>query len=811
MAELPKYQSSGIMFSDVPKLDFANVREAFKSSQTMSANLDRLSEFAGKKTLEQRAKEAEQYTVNNPPTQEQLALAKEGVFNPEELVPSGGAYVQDIVRKLQGEQLKNVLHVETQNDYMQILNDVKERKIVSDEELKIKLEAPMIGRAKTLAKISPEAAMSYNALAAANGFQIRKAANEQFELNAKLEYDELTRQSVESGLPMMREIVKQNGTTNPQDTKSQIEAIYAPIKRLAENGTIKSQQHLKEVENELEGLAITGMEKTRSSAIRLAATGDKRAEPALNIAIKEMEAYALSFDVNPKVREKFISDTIEDYHAARIQAEYDLSNDKQGYVNKLKSDMKKGPVGELFDKNGNPTKINRVSRGVEFDKLDSIVNGFEADIRQRNAQAASYRAELKSDITEAKRIQSLGQIVPQTQINELAIRAKKLGLPNEDATVQQIQSLSLLNQDTIGFKKMNYIQLSNTLRQWQSESKNGATLIQAERIDNLNRYRNQFVEGLNKDPVSMMNRSGIDVKTLDLTLPEKDFKLQVFDRVKNSKMFATHNGIKPKFLTVDEASAISTYIASADTDSQVAMLKKLQTAFGKDSYTVMGEISKNAPEYAHIAGMMSVGVPNGTIKDALVGVKHQQMGNKVAQSDIVKNSVISNSLGNAFSKLPSTRNSVIKVADAIYTNRAIQSGSTDIFDEKLYQDALQEAAGGVKTSNGKDWWGGVYKNSKGYNHMIPTNVKQSEFEDIIDKATYLDFAMSANGELYDEKGRPYSVDKLRDAYLMEDTTQDNMRLYYGKPDSATAQQFYTKDGQPLIINYRRLVDRVKGK
>lgn len=811
MAELPKYQSSGVMFADVPSLDFANVREAFKSSQTMANSLDRLSEFAGKKALEQRAKEAEQYTVNNPPTPEQLAKAKEGTFDPAELVPQGGGYVQEAVRKLQGEQLKNVLHVETQNDYMQILNDVKDRKIVSDEELKLKLEAPMIGRAKTLAKISPEAAMSYNALAAANGFQIRKAANEQFELNAKLEYDQLTSQAIESGLPMMREIIKQNGTTNPQATKDQISALYAPIKRLAENGTIKAQQQLKDIENEFEGLAITGMEKTRESAVRLAATGDKRAEPALGIAVREIEEYALAFDVNPRVREKFISDTVGDYHVARIQAEYDLAGNKQGYINKLKSDMKKGPVGELFDKNGNPSKTNRVSRGVELDKLDSIVNGFEADIRQRNAQAASYRAELKADVTEVNRIQSLGQIVPQSQINELATRARNLGLPADNMTVQQIQSLALLNQDTIGFKKMNDVQLSNTLRQWQSETKNGATLVQAQRIDNLNRYRSSFVEGLNKDPVSMMNRAGIDVKTLDLSLPDKDFKLQVSDRVQNAKAFATHNNIKPQFLTSDEAGAISTYIASADTDSQIAMLRKIQTSFGKDAYTVMGQISKTAPEYAHIAGMMSVGVPTNTIKDALVGIKLQQTGNKVAQSDIVKNSVISSSLGNAFSKLPTTRNSIIKTADAIYTNRAIQSGKTDVFDENVYKAALQEASGGVRTASGKDWWGGVHNNSKGYYHMIPTNVKQSEFEDIVQKATFSDFLAAANGELTDSKGRPYSVEKLRDAYLMEDVNQDNMRLYYGNPNSATAQQFYTKDGQPLVINYRKLVNSVKGK
>lgn len=811
MAKLPEYQSSGIMFSNAPSLDFANVRESIKTSQSLSSSLDRLSEFASKQALEQRVKEAEQYTVNNPPTPEQLARAKEGTFDPNELIPSGGKFVQEAVKKLQGEQLKNVLHVETQNDYMQILNEVKDRKILSDEELKIKLEAPIIGRSKTLAKISPEAAMSFNALAAANGFQIRKAANEQFELNAKLEYDELTTQSIDSGLPLMREIVKQNGTSNPQATKDQIQAILEPIKRLSENGTNEAQKQIKKLEDELENLAVTGLDKTKDSAVRLASTGDKRAESALFIAIQEMDDYSLAMNISPQVREKYINNTIEEFHVARIEAEYSVATDKQGYLNKLQADMKKGPIGNLFDKNGTPIKTNRITRGVDFNKLDSIINGFEADIRARRAEGAALRAELKSDITEAKRIQSLGSLVPQAEISSLAKRARALGIPESDNVIQQINSLTLLNQDTAGFRKMNDVQLSSTLRKWQSETKDGASLIQAERIDNLQKYRSSFVEGLSKDPVAMMNKSGMDVATLDFSASDKDFKMQVADRVKNAKIFASHNTITPKFLSADESMALSTYLQTADTESQIKMLNKIQSSFGKDAYTVMSQISKQAPEYAHIAGMMSVGARQNTVKDALIGIKQQQLGNKVSESPTLKNNVIANVLGNSFSKLPSTRSNIVKVADAIYTSRIIQSGRTDVFDDEVYESALQEASGAVRSSDGKDWWGGVYSNSKGYTHVIPTNVKQSEFEDIVEQATYLDFAMSANGELFDSKGKPYSVDKLRNAYLVEDVNQDNMRLYYGNPNEPSSQQFYTKDGQPLIINYRRLVDRVKGK
>lgn len=812
MADLPRYQSTGRVFADVPQLDFANVRESFKQSQSMSNALDKLSSFAFDKAKEVSVQQAVEFSANNAPTPEQIELAKRGEFNPKDLVPGGGAIFQKAVQKLQADQLRNSLEIDLQGQYVNILNDVKNNKITSKQELDAKLAAPVAGMNKVISSLDPESGIKFKAAAAAHGFQINVAANKQFEENFRIEKDVETTKATDSSIAIIRQTHKNLGTSNPELLKQQIDLNRTNISKAGANGTAKhTAEKLKAYDDELEGLAISGLDSTKENVIRLGASGNPKAEKGLSLATKEMSAYADAMGISPQYREKFILSTIEDFHVARLEADYDKAPNKQAFLQSLQKDIKKGAVGPLFDDNGNPIKSDRLSRGIDLPKLNALTNQFEADIRSRKAEYTASVANLKSDITEMNRISSLGSTVPEYEISSLQKRAQSLGLPSNDITVQRINSLTVLNADTNSFKKMNDVQLSNTLRQWQSETKNGATLIQAERINNLTKYKSAFVEGLNKDPVSMMNRAGMDVKTLDLSLPDKDFKLQVSDRVQNAKIFATHHGIKPQFLTSDEASAISTYIASADTDSQMGMLKKIQTSFGKDAYTVLGQISKTAPEYAHIAGMMSVGVPSSTIKDALVGIKQQQAGNKVVQSEIVKNSIISNSLGNAFSKLPTTRSNVIKTADAIYTNRAIQSGNTDSFNETLYRDSLQEAAGAVRTASGSDWWGGIYKSTKGNSHMIPTNVRQSEFQTIVDKATFDDFQFAANGKLTDEKGRPYSASKLRDAYLMEDVTQDNMRLYYGKPDSATAQQFYTQDGQPVVINYRKLVDRVKGK
>jgi len=46
MARLPRFQESGLISADVPRLDFANIRESGRFSQSISENLDRISQFA---------------------------------------------------------------------------------------------------------------------------------------------------------------------------------------------------------------------------------------------------------------------------------------------------------------------------------------------------------------------------------------------------------------------------------------------------------------------------------------------------------------------------------------------------------------------------------------------------------------------------------------------------------------------------------------------------------------------------------------------------------------------------------------------
>jgi Zn/Cd-binding protein ZinT len=54
---LPRYQQTGLLIGDTPRLDFANLQEAARGAQTVSASLDRISQFAFGQAQKQQREE----------------------------------------------------------------------------------------------------------------------------------------------------------------------------------------------------------------------------------------------------------------------------------------------------------------------------------------------------------------------------------------------------------------------------------------------------------------------------------------------------------------------------------------------------------------------------------------------------------------------------------------------------------------------------------------------------------------------------------------------------------------------------------
>lgn len=188
MAELPKYQQTGRIFADVPQLDFANVRESFKAAQSMSAGLDRLSQFAFKDAAEIAQQAAMRAAIDQPITLEQLKEAEKSGITAEDLVKAtgGGRIWQETMRKFQAEQLRNQLEVAANTEALAIKQMVDTNQLVDPAEIKAKFEALQTGMVKPLIGLDPESALKFQHSTGGLIKNLEKAAYDKLGDNYKL-------------------------------------------------------------------------------------------------------------------------------------------------------------------------------------------------------------------------------------------------------------------------------------------------------------------------------------------------------------------------------------------------------------------------------------------------------------------------------------------------------------------------------------------------------------------------------------------------------------------------------------------------
>ena len=575
-----------------------------------------------------------------------------------------------------------------------------------------------------------------------------------------------------------------------------------------------SERHNDRVSQQLKATTLAGLEQRGQDAIRIMSSGVANAETMLFQELQTIKQFGISGGFPPLEIEREMQKIAEQAHIARFRKEYEKAPNKTEFLKRVQADLGAGPIGELYDKEGMPLKQNRITRGIDVNRMGALVNEIEADLRARDAQFRALRTELKTDVSESLRIISLGQVPSEGVVTEIQGRARNLGLPANDPTMRQVNYLSVLRQNSIAFNKMSPMQLGDWIRDAQSKTTGGATLEQAMLIDVAQKSLTHKTTMLDKDPVSYMNQTGAaEVKTLNFAAAPVDLVKQIGERVTQSKSFAASMNSQPKYFSQDEANALNTFLQTATPDQQISLLGFMNQGFGKDSLNAMRELSKSAPEFAHVGGLAISGASKQTLFDALNGAKQRQAGNKPFEGTgdaATKRNVIADQLGSAYAILPETRANILTTADNIYTQRAIVAGKT-VFDEDMYKQAFQEAAGATKDKNGK-MYGGIIE-YRGNRISIPSNIPQDRFSDIIRRATYDDFVAASNGTPADDTGRAYTIDRLRKGYPVSDASGTAFWSFDNPKEKAggTLIGFYTKDGSPLKVDLRVLGERVKAR
>lgn len=162
MADLPRYQQSGVLPADATKLDFANIKESIGLSRGLSSSLDRISQFAFKEAAEKAVREGEQYGAENQPTVDQVIAAKERGEDINSLFPKPGTYFGDAARKIQGAQLRLELESRGREELAKISAALDVGQI-DLKEAQLRIKGMTDGYGRILAPLSAEDGLRFRA------------------------------------------------------------------------------------------------------------------------------------------------------------------------------------------------------------------------------------------------------------------------------------------------------------------------------------------------------------------------------------------------------------------------------------------------------------------------------------------------------------------------------------------------------------------------------------------------------------------------------------------------------------------------
>jgi hypothetical protein len=185
MATLPLYQQTGYLPADVPRLDYANLKEQAQQLTTITSALDRVSNFAFKQAMAQAEREGLQYGAENQPSVQQVMAALERGESPQELFAKPGTIFGDAARKVQAGQLRTELEVAGRKKLAD-LSAIVESGSFNLQEVQQEISSLTAGYAKAISSVSPEEGLKFRAsMGTAGNAVYTKAADRAMQIYAE--------------------------------------------------------------------------------------------------------------------------------------------------------------------------------------------------------------------------------------------------------------------------------------------------------------------------------------------------------------------------------------------------------------------------------------------------------------------------------------------------------------------------------------------------------------------------------------------------------------------------------------------------
>jgi hypothetical protein len=206
MAELPRYQQTGLTPGDIPRLDLANIKESVNLTKTISNSLDRISDFAFKEAAEKAQNEGLQYGAENMPSTEQVMLAIEQGKSPSELFAKPGTIFGDAARQYQASQLRVELETRIRENFTKLSAAVDVGK-VDMKDLTLEIKGSIDGYSRILSSLDPKQALQFRASAASAGNAVYTKATQKSAKMFALQTKQLAKDSLATTKQTITDII----------------------------------------------------------------------------------------------------------------------------------------------------------------------------------------------------------------------------------------------------------------------------------------------------------------------------------------------------------------------------------------------------------------------------------------------------------------------------------------------------------------------------------------------------------------------------------------------------------------------------
>lgn len=320
-------------------------------------------------------------------------------------------------------------------------------------------------------------------------------------------------------------------------------------------------------------------------------------------------------------------------------------------------------------------------------------------------------------------------------------------------------------------------------------------------------------EGLNNDPISWVRKTGVyEVPPLDWSAAG------IQQRIETAEAIAKQYGVAPKYLDEGEREKLSQQLKNGKQGEIIGMLGGMYQSFGPRMLTVMGEISKQAPEAATIGWMVASGNHNQqTIADAAAGLERQQkraLGvEKLPEIKFAEGrKAFLDTLGTSLTKMRQAETSLVETANAIADARAQRLGWEKVTSEE-YSKILLEVIG--QTSDNNFTYGGL-QTYNGFKTVVPPGIKNvggwpmnnGSLADVMGAINHADVIDSFGTMPMSGNGTPLSLDKIRRMILVP---AGDGRYFMAERDPTSADPGYADDGtgKNYVLDLKALTDKVR--